>query len=53
LGNCVGSAGYLPKALTPVEMECVPAMLMADDHSLRNLTKLNPPFYARPDFLKA
>ena len=45
--------GVMAKALTPVEMECVPAMLMADDQSLRNLTKINPPFYARPDFLKA
>ena len=40
------------KALTPVELECVPAVLMADDQSLRNLTKQKPPFYARPDFLK-
>jgi hypothetical protein len=44
--------GVMAKALTPVEMECVPAMLMADDQSLRNLTKQKPPFYARPDFLK-
>jgi hypothetical protein len=44
--------GVMVKALTPVEMECVPAMLMADDQSLRNLAKQKPPFYARPDFLK-
>jgi hypothetical protein len=45
--------GVMAKALTPVEMECVPAVLMADDQSLRNLSKQKPPFYARPDFLKA
>jgi hypothetical protein len=45
--------GVMAKALTPVEMECVPAVLMADDQSLRNLTKQKVPFYARPDFLKA
>lgn len=45
--------GVMVKALTPVEMECVPAVLMADDQSLRNLTKQKPPFYARPDFLTA
>jgi len=45
--------GVMAKALTPVEMECVPALLMADDQSLRNLKKQTPPFYARPDFLKA
>jgi hypothetical protein len=45
--------GVMAKALTPVEMECVPAVLMADDQSLRNLAKLKPTFYARPDFLKA
>jgi hypothetical protein len=45
--------GVMAKALTPVEMECVPAVLMADDQSLRNLTKQKPPFYTRPDFLKA
>ena len=45
--------GVMAKALTPVELECVPALLMAYDQSLRNLTKQTPPFYARPDFLKA
>jgi hypothetical protein len=40
------------KALTPVEMEWITSVLMADDKSLRNLTKQAPPFYARPDFLK-
>ena len=44
--------GVMAKALTPVEIECLPAVLMADDQSLRNLTKQKPPFYARPDFLK-
>jgi hypothetical protein len=44
--------GVMAKALTPVEIECVPALLLADDQSLRNLTKQKPPFYARPDFLK-
>jgi hypothetical protein len=43
--------GVMAKALTPVEMECVPAVLMADDQSLRNLMKQKPPFYARPGFL--
>jgi hypothetical protein len=33
--------GVMVRALTPVEMECVPAMLMADDQSLRNLAKQN------------
>jgi SseB protein C-terminal domain len=41
------------KALTPVEMEWTTAVLMADDQSLRNLTKKKQPFYARTDFLKA
>ena len=45
--------GVMVKALTPVEMECVPAVLMADDQSLRNFVKQKPPFYARPDFLGA
>ena len=44
--------GVMARALTPVEMECVSAVMMADDQSLRNLIKQKPPFYARPDFLK-
>jgi hypothetical protein len=41
------------KALTPVEMEWVTSVMMADDQSLRNLSQKKPPFYARPDFLKS
>ena len=40
------------KALTPLEMEWTTAVMMADDQSLRNLSKQKPPFYARADFLK-
>ena len=36
-----------------MEMEWITVVLMADDRSLRNLTKQKPPFYAHPDFLKA
>ena len=41
------------KALTPVEMEWTTATLMADERSLRNLSKQRPPFYAAPGFLKS
>jgi hypothetical protein len=51
--SLLSEVGVIAKALTPVEMECVPALLLADDQSLRNLTKIRPPFYARPDFLKS
>ena len=50
--SLLSEVGVMAKALTPVEMECVPAVLMADDQSLRNLAKQKPPFYARHDFLK-
>jgi hypothetical protein len=36
--------------LPPVWALGLPAVLMADDQSLRNLTEQKPPFYARPDF---
>ena len=42
----------MAKARTLVEMEWAAGVLMADNQSLRNLTKQKPPFYARPDFLK-
>lgn len=42
----------MAKALTPVEMECHCGRMMADDQSLRNLSRRKPPFYARADFLK-
>lgn len=45
-------AGVIVKALTPVEMEWTPTVLMADDASLRNLAERQPPFYAAPGFLK-
>ena len=42
----------MAKALTPVEMEWTSGVLLADDRSLRNLAKQQPPFYEAPDFLK-
>ncbi len=50
--SLLAEVGVIAKALTPVELECVIATLMADDQSLRNLSKQKPPFYARPDFLR-
>jgi hypothetical protein len=44
--------GVMAKALTPVEVECTPTILMADDQALRNLAKKQPPFYEAPGFLK-
>ncbi len=44
--------GVMAKALTPVEIECTPTLLMADDQSLRNLVKRQRPFYQAPGFLK-
>jgi hypothetical protein len=44
--------GIMAKALTPVEMEWTPTILMADDQSLRNLVKKKRPFFQSPGFLK-
>ena len=42
----------MAKALTPVEMEWTPTLLLGDKQSLRNLAKMQPPLYAAPGFLK-
>ncbi len=42
----------MAKALTPVEHEWEVALMMADDRSLRNLSKQKRPFYEGRDFLK-
>jgi hypothetical protein len=44
--------GIMAKALTPVEIECTPTLLMADPQSLRNLAKKQRPFYEGPGFLQ-
>ncbi len=44
--------GTMAKALTPVEMEWTTGVMMADNRSLRELRKQQPPFYAARDFLK-
>lgn len=44
--------GVMAKALTPVEMEWTPTLLIADDQSLRNMAKQQRPFYESPQFLK-
>jgi hypothetical protein len=41
------------KALTPVEMDWDVTSLMADEQSLRNLAKEQPPFYQGAGFLRA
>jgi hypothetical protein len=43
--------GTVVKAITPLQVECGVMMMMADDVSLGNLSKQQPPFYAAPDFL--
>ena len=44
--------GVMAKALTPVEMEWTPTLLLGDKQSLRSLAKMQPPLYAAPGFLK-
>lgn len=39
------------KALTPVESDWQVTFMMADDQSLRNLSRSHPPFYQSPGFL--
>jgi len=51
--SLVQEVKVMAKALTPVEMEWVIGVMVADDNSLRNLSKQAPPFYARADFLKS
>lgn len=41
------------KALTPVESDWRVTFMMADDQSLRNLSRDHPPFYQSPGFLAA
>lgn len=40
------------KAVTPLQVECDVMMMMADDLSLGNLTRNQPPFYAMAGFLE-
>lgn len=50
--SLVETVTTMAKALTPVEMEWSASTLMADDRSLRNLSKKQRPFYEAANFLK-
>ena len=49
--SLLDQVAVMVKALTPVEMEWQCGVWMADDQSLRTMSKHKPPFYARADFL--
>ena len=50
--SLLDEAGTMFEALSPISVECRPALMNGDDESMRRLADQHPPFYRRADFLK-